>query len=97
MNTHSKKLQQMLKSQEGVQKINEARQAQEENVSEPQPAEDDDSGPHVAREATTAMNDMLHLDHNDDSDDGAGLVSSLNYNQGRVFEQVKSHLGIARN
>ena len=95
MNTHSNKLQQMLKSQEGVQKINEARQAQEENVSEPQPAEDDDSGPQVAEEATSAMNDMLNLHHNDDSDDGAGLeelVSSLNYDQGRVFEQVKSHL-----
>ena len=39
MNTHSKKLQQMLKSQEGMQKINRAWQAQEENVSEPQPAE----------------------------------------------------------
>ena len=91
MNKHSKKLQQMLKSQEGVQKINEARQAQEENVSEPQPAEDDDIGPQVAGEATSAMNDMLNLHHNDDSGDGAG-VSSLNYDQGRVFEQVKSHL-----
>ena len=41
------------------------------------------------------MNDMLNLHHNDDSDDGAGLeelVSSLNYDQGRVFEQVKLHL-----
>ena len=73
MNTHSKKLQQMLKLQEGVQKINEARQAQEENVSEPQPAEDDDSGPQVAGEAMSAINDMLNLHHNDDSDDGAGL------------------------
>ena len=73
MNTHSNKLQQMLKSQESVQKINEARQAQEENVSEPQPVEDDDSGPQVAGEATSAMNDMLNLHHNDDSGDGAGL------------------------
>ena len=95
MNTHSEKLQQMLKSQEGVQKINKARQAQEENVSEPQPAEDDDSGPQVAGEATSAMNNILDLHHNDNSDDGAGLeelVSSLNYDKGRVSEQVKSHL-----
>ena len=78
-----------------MQKINEARQAQEENVSEPQPAEDDNSGPQVAGEATSAMNDMLDLHHNDDSGDGAGLeelVSSLNYDKGRVSEQVKSHL-----
>ena len=45
--------------------------------------------------ATSAMNDILDLHHNGDSGDGAGLkelVSSLTCDQGRVFEQVKSHL-----
>ena len=94
MNTHSQKLQLMLKSKESVEKINEARQAQEENASsEPQPVEDD-TCPQVVGEATSAMNDVFDLHHNDDSD-GPGfheLVSSLNIDQGRVFEQVKSHL-----
>ena len=48
-----------------MQKINEACLAQEENVTEPQLVEDDDSGSHVA-EATSAMNDMFNLHHNDD-------------------------------
>ena len=91
--THSNKLQRMLKSQERVQKINEARQAQEQNISEPQPVEDD-SGPHVVGETTSAMHDVLDLNHNNDSDDATTrfeeLVSSLD--QSRVFEQVKSHL-----
>ena len=95
MNTHSNKLQRMLKSQERVQKINEARQAQEQNISEPQPVEDD-SGPHVVGEATSAMHDVFDLNHNNDSDDATAsfeeLVSSLNADQSRVFEQVKSHL-----
>ena len=95
MNTHSNKLQRMLKSQERVQKINEARQAQEQNISEPQPVEDD-SGPYVVGEAISAMHDVFDLNHNNDSDDATTsfeeLVSSLNADQSRVFEQVKSHL-----
>ena len=92
MNTHSNKLQRMLKSQESVEK-NEARQAQEPNISEPQPVEDD-SGPQVVGEATSAMHDVIDLNHNNDSDkcNLEELVSSLNADRGRVFEQVKSHL-----
>ena len=60
MNTHSNKLQRMLKSQESVEKINEARQAQEEDVTGLQPDEDD-NGPQVVGEATSAMHDVLDL------------------------------------
>ena len=86
----------MLKSQESVEKINEARQVQEQNVPAQQPVEDD-CGPQVAWEATSAMNDVLDLNQNHDGDDATTtsfkeLISSLSADQGRVFERVKSHL-----
>ena len=78
LNTHSEKLQRMLSARENVQKINEARQAAVQNVPMPDPSEEDD-GPQVAGEATSAMHDVANLQENDDSapclDD---LVSSLN-------------------
>ena len=50
-----------------MQQINEARRAWEEDITnEPGPVEDDD-GPHVAGEATSAMNDVLDLHQNDES------------------------------
>ena len=94
LNTHSEKLQRMLRAREHVQQINEARRAQEENVTnEPGPVEDD-NGPQVAGEATSAMNDVLDLHQNDESDGPSldELVQSLNTNQARVYDHVKSHL-----
>jgi hypothetical protein len=83
----------MLKANERVQKINEARKAQEENVpTDTGPVED--NGPQVAGEATSAMNDVLDLHQNNDNDGPSlqELVSSLNADQARVYERVKSHL-----
>ena len=94
LNTHSEKLQRMLRAREHVQQINEARRAQEENVTnEPGPVEDD-NGPQVAGEATSAMNDVLDLHQNDESDGPSldELVQSLNTDQARVYDHVKSHL-----
>ena len=75
-----------------MQKINEARQAEAQNVPMPDPTEEDD-GPQVAGEATSAMHDVANLQENDDSapclDD---LVSSLNVDQRRIFEGIKCHL-----
>ena len=94
LNTHSEKLQRMLKAKESVQKINEARQAQEQDVKGPNKGEeddDDDVGPQVAGEATSAMHDVLEL-HQSDGPSLKELVSSLNADQQRVYERVKSHL-----
>ena len=93
INTHSEKLQQMLKSKECVEKINEARQAREYNAAQPQPVEEDD-GPQVVGEAREAMNDVLCLQQNDKNKGPSleELVSSLNADQSRVFERVKLHL-----
>ena len=93
INTHSEKLQQMLKSKECVEKINEARQAREDNAAQPQPVEEDD-GPQVVGEAREAMNDVLCLQQNDKNKGPRldELVSSLNADQSRVFERVKLHL-----
>ena len=59
LNTHSEKLQKMLKATESVQKINEAR---EEDVTDADPLEEQDDGP---QEATAAMNDAVDLHQND--------------------------------
>ena len=92
LNTHSEKLQIMLSARENVQKINEARQANVQNVLMPDPSEED-NGPQGAGEATSAMHDVANLQENDDSapclDD---LVSSLNVDQRRIFELIKGHL-----
>ena len=59
----------MLKAKESVQKINEARQAaQEQDVKGPDQGEeedDDDVGPQLAGEATSAMHDVLELHQSD--------------------------------
>ena len=84
LNIHSEKFQRMLKANENVQKINEARQAKQENVTVPEPVEENE-GPQGAGEATSAMHDVVDLQQNDESgpsfDD---LVSSLNVDQGRL-------------
>ncbi|CAI8024100.1 hypothetical protein GBAR_LOCUS14030 [Geodia barretti] len=94
LNTHSEKLQRMLMARERVQKINEARRAQQEDVgADPGPVEDDE-GPQVAGEATSAINDVLDLHQNNESDGPTleELVQSLNTDQARVYEHVKSLL-----
>ena len=85
-------LRRMLKANENVQKINKARQAEQENVTVHDPVEEDES-PRVAREAMSAMHNVVNLQQNDESgpsfDD---LVSSLNVDQSRIFRHVKDHL-----
>ena len=91
LNTHSEKLKKMLKARESVKKINEARQAQEEDVNDSNPVEDD--GPQVAGEATSAMHDVLDLQQNESEGPSLEvLVSSLNADQLRVYERIKAHL-----
>ena len=68
---------------------NQCCQAQEENVSEPQPVEDDDSDPRVAGEATSAINDMLDLHHNDDSADRAGLEELVSTTRQGCLSKLK--------
>jgi ATP-dependent DNA helicase PIF1 len=94
LNTHSEKLQRMLKARESVKKIDEARQAQEEDVTDSKPLEDDDEdGPQVAGETTSAMQDVLDLQQNEsDGPSLEELVLSLNADQSRVYKQVKAHL-----
>ena len=57
LNTHSEKLQTLLKAKENVEKVNEARQAAEENVPMSEPMEEDE-GPQVVGEAISAMHDV---------------------------------------
>ena len=92
LNIHSEKLQRILKANENIEKINEARQAQEEKVPMSQPMEEDE-GPQVVREATSAMHDVANLQGNDENGPSLdNLVSSLNTDQARIFERVKQHL-----
>ena len=76
---------------ETVQKINEARQVQE-NVSES--ASEAEDGPQVAGEAISAMHDVADLcqDNDDDGSSLEELVSSLKSDQVRVYDKEKSHL-----
>ena len=91
LNTHSER---MLIARERVQQINEARRDGEEDATTEPAQEDDDNGPEVAGEATLAMNDVDDFHQNSDSEGPSleELVQSLNTNQARVYEQVKSHL-----
>ena len=57
LNIHSDKLQTMLRANENVQKINEARQAEQQQAPVSEPIEGDE-GPQVAGEATSAMHDV---------------------------------------
>ena len=77
-----------------MKKIDEARQAQKEDVTDSKPVEDDDEdGPQVAGEATSAMHDVLDLQQNEsDGPSLEELVLSLNADQSRVYQQVKAHL-----
>ena len=75
LNTHSEKLERMLIVRERVQQINEAGRAWEEYIpTEPGPEEDDD-GPQVAGEVTSAMKDVVDLHQNSNLEE---LVHSLN-------------------
>ena len=91
LNTHSEKLQRILRARETVQKINEARQAQK-NVSDS--SSQDQDGPQVAGEAISAMHDVTDLCQDNDGDGPSleELVSSLNPDQVRVYDKVKSRL-----
>ena len=91
LNTHSEKLQRMLKAKENVEKVNEARQTAEENVPMSEPMEEDE-GPQVAGEATSAMHDVANLQDNEDGGPSLEeLVSSLNTDQARIFECIEEH------
>ena len=92
LNTHSQKLQKMLEAWESVQKINEARQAEAEDVTDTDPLEEDD-GPQVLGEATSAMNDVVDLHQGDKNCPSfEELVTYLNTDQVRIFQQIKVHL-----
>ena len=80
-NIHCDKLQTMLRVNENVQKINEARQAEQQQVPVSEPIEGDE-GPQVAGEATSAMHDVADLQHSDNSGPSLDeLASSLNADQ----------------
>jgi len=82
----------MLQANENVQKMNEARQAEQQQVPLPEPVEEDE-GPRVAGEATSAMHDVADLQHTDNAGPTLSeLASSLNEDQAIVFERVKYHL-----
>ena len=86
------KLQTMLRANENVQKINEARQAEQQHVPVSEPIEGDE-GPQVAGEATSAMHDMADLQHSDNSGPSLNeLASSLNADQTRIFDKIKCQL-----
>ena len=91
LNTHSEKLLRMLEARNTVQKINEARQTEQEAMQQLQPLEEDER-PQVVGEARSAMNDVFDLQHNDDTTSFEDLVSSLNTDQTRIFKHVQSHL-----
>ena len=79
----------ILKARENVEKINEARQAEGEQV----PMSEEDEDPQVAGEATCAMHDVANLQENGENGPSLNkLVLSLNVDQTRMFEQAKSHL-----
>ena len=89
LNIHSETLQRMLKAKENFEKINEARQA-EQKVTVPEPMEEDD-GPQVAGEATSAMNDAANLQENDNSGPSLEELPSLNVDQAGIFECMRRH------
>ena len=92
LNVHSVKLQKMLAARENVHRINEASQAEVEDVPMPE-ANEEDEGPQVAGEATSAMHDVANFQEAHDSTTFfEELVASLNIDQKRVFQLVKYHL-----
>ena len=92
LNIHSDKLQTMLRANENVQKINEARQAEQQQVPVSEPIEGDE-GPQVAGEATSAMHDVADLQHSGNSGPSLDeLTSSLNTDQTRIFDKIKCQL-----
>ena len=74
----------MLAARENVHRINEARQAEVEDVPMPE-ANEEDEGPQVAGEATSAIHDVANFQEaNDSTTSFEELVSSLNIDQKRV-------------
>ena len=91
LNTHSEMLQRMLKAKQNVEKINEARQAEQEIVTEPEPMKEDD-GPQIGGEPTYVMNDVANLQENDKSGSSWDtLLPSLNADHARIFECMRRH------
>ena len=89
LNTHSEKLQ---KATASVQKINEARQAEEKDVTDADPLEEQDDGPQVTGEATATMNDAFDLRQNNETGPTLDeLVSSLNADQSRERKTCTCH------
>ena len=89
LNIHCDKLQTMLRANENVQKINEARQAEQQQGPVSEPIEGDE-GPQVAGEATSAMHDVDVLQHSDNS--GPSLDELALLYQTRVFDKIKCQL-----
>ena len=82
----------MLRANENVQKINESRQAEQQQVPVSEPSEEDE-GPRVAGEASSAMHDVADLQHSDNSGPSLDeLASSLNADQTRVFDKINCQL-----
>ena len=97
LNILSDKLQTMLRANENVQKINEARQAEQQQVpvSEPMVSEpiEGDEGSQVAGEATSAMHDVADLQNSDNFGPSLDeLASSLNADLTRIFDKIKCQL-----
>ena len=88
------RLQDMLKAEANLKRINEARNANAPEVQkEKNEDDDDDKGLEVRGEAKSAMQDIL--DCNDSYVDKLtleGRIAMLNADQRRVFDKVKAHL-----
>ena len=89
---YSEKIQTMLRANDNVKKINEARQAEQQQVPVAEPIEGDE-GPQVAGEATSAMHDVADLQHSYNSGPSLDeLASSLNADHTRIFDKIKCQL-----
>ena len=81
LNIYSDKLQTILRANDKVKKLNEARQAEQQQVPVSEPIEGD-KGPQLAGEATSAMHDVADLQHSDNFVPSLDeLASSLNADQ----------------
>ena len=82
----------MLRENKNVKKINEARQAEQQQAPVYEPIEWD-NGPQVAAEATSAMYDVVDLQHSDNSGQSLDeLTSSLNADETRIIDMIKGQL-----
>jgi len=90
MKGHHEKLTKMLQAQSKVHRINEHRQATEEECAN----EDESMGLEIPGEATAAMHDVKEMECNAAMDEQTleQRISMLNSDQRRVFDMVSSHL-----